>query len=148
MIERAAIGIAQVSLDGTFLEVNPRYCEITGYEANELIGRNFQEITYHEDIAPDLDNFQNALSGQFQSFKMEKRYQRKNGEIVWTSLTASLVRDKENNPQYFVSTVQDISEAKKIQKQLETFNSELEIRVARKTKFLSAAVSELGCVLI
>lgn len=143
MIAHAAIGIAQVSLDGTFLEVNPKYCEITGYEYEELIGRKFQEITHQEDLSPDLKNFENALLGEISSFTMEKRYIKKNGELVWTSLTASLVRDKDAQPKYFVSTVQDITESKLIQKKLEMFNAELEERVQRKTKYLSAAVAEL-----
>ncbi|MBX2986587.1 MAG: PAS domain S-box protein [Bdellovibrionaceae bacterium] len=80
MIERAAIGIAQVSMEGTFLDVNPRYCEITGYAAEELIGRRFHEITYESDLAehdsPERRVFaahRERQSGHFQGRRRKNR---------------------------------------------------------------------------
>jgi PAS domain S-box-containing protein len=110
--EDAAIGKALVSLDGNFLKVNRSLCEIVGYEDAELLSLTFQEITHPEDLDRDLNLVRQVLAGKIDKYQMEKRYFHKSGTAVWILLNVSLVRDLQQQPQYFIAQVQDISDRK------------------------------------
>src|ERR1043166_1837881 len=99
--EHAAIGMALVAPDGKWLRVNRSICEITGYSEEELLQRTFQDITHPDDLDLDLANVDKMLSGEIQTYQMEKRYFHKNGSIVWVLLSVSLVRDQNNQPLFF-----------------------------------------------
>lgn len=123
--ENAAVGMGRVALDGTWLEVNDRLCEITGYSRKELLAKSFQDITHHGDLAADLDNVRKLLAGEVNHFTMDKRYIRKDGRIVWVGLTVALQRDASKVPQYFISVVRDINDQKLAEQALresEAFN--------------------------
>ncbi len=111
-LEQAAVGIAQLSLDGRFLMVNDRFCEILGYSSDELLGRTFGEITDPADLEADLADTERLRSGAIRSHVMEKRYIHKDGRTVWARLAGSLVRDAEGKPLSFVAVVEDISARK------------------------------------
>ena len=110
--EQAAVGIAHVSPDGRWLRINQRLCNMLGYTAEELMTKAFQDITHPDDLENDLAQVSQVLSGEISSYSMEKRYFRKNGEVIWTDLTVSLVRDALGKSKYFISVVQDISDRK------------------------------------
>jgi PAS domain S-box-containing protein len=110
--EYAAIGMALVSLDGRWLKVNQALCNSIGYTVGELSNKTFQEITHPDDLEADLANVRQLLVGEISSYKMEKRYFHKDGRVVWVLLGVSLLRDKQNNPLYFISQIEDISENK------------------------------------
>lgn len=117
--EQAAVGISHVGLDGRWLRVNNRLCEILGYEREELLQMTFQDITHPDDMQPDLDRVQEAIAGEINGYHLEKRYIRKDGSVVWIQLTVSLVRDSETlAPEYFISVVEDISARKATETQL------------------------------
>lgn len=118
MLENAPIGMAVVSLDGRFEKANRALCEIVGYEAHELRKRTFQEITYPDDLETDLANVKKLLAGEISSFQMEKRYVRKDGQIVWVQLTGSLMRDSSGKPLHFIAQVENISHRKQVEEQL------------------------------
>lgn len=124
IFEHAAVGIAQVALDGTMLRLNPRFCDIVGYSEAELLALTFQDITHTDDLDLDLTNVETLLQGQAQTYSMEKRYIRKDGESVWVSLTVSLVRD-DQQPQYFIAVVEDISDRKQTEAQAKRQRIEL-----------------------
>ncbi len=107
--ENAAVGIAHVGLDGKWLRVNDRICQITGYTREHLLRTSFADITHPEDLEADWDNARRLLAGEIGTYAMEKRYIRKNGTIVPIELTASLARDERGEPSYFISVIQDIS---------------------------------------
>src|ERR671910_2800358 len=115
--EHAAIGAAQVGIDGRWLRVNRRLCEIVGYEREELLQRTFQDITHPDDLEGDLAHMRLLLEGELQTYTMEKRYLRKGGPEVWVNLTVSLVRDASGEPAYFIAVVEDISERKKTEQE-------------------------------
>ncbi|MFB2937997.1 PAS domain S-box protein [Aerosakkonemataceae cyanobacterium BLCC-F154] len=107
----AAIGMALVALNGEFIEVNHALCEILGYSETELLQRSFCAITHPEDLNAIGENIEQLLSGEKRSFQMEKRCIHKQGKVIWTIQSTSIIRDQENgNPLYFVSQIQDISD--------------------------------------
>ena len=110
--EQAAVGIAHVSLEGCFLRINQKFCEIVGYTPDEMLDLTFQEITYPVDLDEDVTHINELLAGEIDTYSMEKRYIHKNGELVWIHLTVSLIRNKIGQPQWFVSVIKDITERK------------------------------------
>lgn len=116
--EQAAVGIAHVGLDGAWLRVNMRLAEIVGYSREELLRCTFQDITHPQDIEQDVTLMQGLLAGEIKTYSIEKRYLRKDGDIVWINLTVSLVRDEEGSPVYFISVIEDISERKQAEAKL------------------------------
>jgi PAS domain S-box-containing protein len=110
--EHAAVGIVHVGPDRRFMRINPRMCEILGYSEEELLARTFDEITYPDDLSACRENVTRMLNDQQDTFTTEKRYVRKDGSLVWTQITASLVRGPQREPKYFVTIVEDISERK------------------------------------
>ncbi len=111
--ELAAVGIAHVSLDGRFMWVNRQFGDIVGYTTEEMLKRTFQEITYPEDLEPDLENVGRLLAGEVDGYSMEKRYIRKDASVVWVNLTVSLARDESGNPRHFISVIEDTTRRKR-----------------------------------
>lgn len=111
--EQAAVGIALVGLDGTWLKVNQKLCSIVGYNQEELLEKTFHDITYPSDLAEDLKNVQLLLDGKIKSYDIEKRYVKKDKSVVWINLTASLMRKRSGMPDYFIAVVQNIDDRKR-----------------------------------
>jgi diguanylate cyclase (GGDEF)-like protein/PAS domain S-box-containing protein len=112
IIENAPIGMAIVGTNGQWLDVNPALCKILGYTKEELLELDFQSITHPADLDRDLKNANRILTGEVDSYSVEKRYFHKNGTLVWVHLRASLIRNSEGQPSQFVSQIQDITERK------------------------------------
>jgi len=110
--ELAAVGIAHVGLDGRWLRVNQKLCEIVGFAPEELAHLTFQDITHPDDLNADLGLMNKMLAGEIQTYELEKRYITKPGVTIWVKLTVALIRDGAGQPDYFVSVVQDITPAK------------------------------------
>src|SRR5436305_7670371 len=72
--EQAAVGIAHVGLDGRWLLVNQRLCDIVGYPRDELLARRYQELTHPDDLAADLEQHRRLLGGEMATYALEKRY--------------------------------------------------------------------------
>jgi PAS domain S-box-containing protein len=115
--EHAAIGAAQVGIDGRWLRVNRRLGEIVGYEPEELLKTTFQDITHPDDLEGDIEQMGRLLKGELQTYTLEKRYLRGDGPVVWVNLTVSLVRDSAGEPAYFIAVIEDISERKKTEEE-------------------------------
>ncbi|MBD2482557.1 PAS domain S-box protein [Planktothrix sp. FACHB-1365] len=113
---QAAVGIAQVALDGQFIEVNPALCKITGYSHQELSQMNFQEITHPDDLEQDWELARQVLAREIPRYSLEKRYFCKDNSITWVNLTSSVVWDEFTGiPKYAVGIIEDISERKKVE---------------------------------
>ena len=112
IFQHAAIGVAQVSLDGRILLANRQYQAIVGYSADELAGKRARELTHPEDFGPQTQQIPRLLSGEIPSFTIEKRYVRKDGSVAWARLNESLVRDQDNRPKHFITVAEDITERK------------------------------------
>ncbi|WP_224241950.1 PAS domain S-box protein [Hyalangium gracile] len=107
--EQAAVGIAHVGVGGQLLRVNSKLAEIFGYEPQELLRLGITDLTYPDDIGPDLDLAMQVLEGTLATYSLEKRYLRRDGGFVWCNLTVSLVRKPDGLPDYFISVIEDIS---------------------------------------
>ncbi|HEU0175270.1 MAG TPA: PAS domain S-box protein [Blastocatellia bacterium] len=118
IFENAAIGIARVAPDGRWLDVNQRLCDIVGYTREELMTKTFSDITHPDDLESDWNQARRLLAGEIENYSMEKRYYRKDGSIVWVSLTVSVTRKADGSPDYFVSVVEDISARKQAEEKL------------------------------
>jgi PAS domain S-box-containing protein len=107
--ENAPIGIALIGISGRWLKVNASMCRMLGYTPEELFATNFQSLTHPDDLANDLAQVEEVLAGKITSYQMSKRYFHRSGRVVPAMLSVSLVRDREQRPQYFVSHVEDVS---------------------------------------
>jgi PAS domain S-box-containing protein len=110
--DQAAIGMAIVGMDGSWIRVNQALCQIVGYSETELLATDFQSITHPDDLAADLNLFGKTMRGEIRSYQMEKRYIHKKGHVVWITLNVSLILDKEGKPLFSFSQIQDITERK------------------------------------
>jgi diguanylate cyclase (GGDEF)-like protein/PAS domain S-box-containing protein len=117
-MQYSAVGMALVGLDGRWLQVNRAVCDLFGYEADALTRMTFQQITYPDDLEADLHFLADLLAGKIQSYRMEKRYIRKDGSTIWGMLAVSLVRNADGTPQHFISQIQDINHLKKVEAEL------------------------------
>ena len=121
----AAIGMALVGVDGRFLKVNRALCSILGFTDAELLATDFQSLTHADDLPADLDLVAQLLAGEIDHYHLEKRYLRRDKQIVWTLLSVSLVRNAADLPEFFVAQVQDISDRKRADFELQRLNSQL-----------------------
>lgn len=140
---QVAVGMAHVSLDGTFLILNQKFCDITGYSSEELMKLKFQNITHPEDLDRDLGYAHQLLSGEIQTYSLEKRYVTKQGKIVWINLTGSLVRSAEQKPLFFIAVIEDIGLRKQAESELSLLQLELEEKVRARTAELENASRQL-----
>ncbi len=108
-LEGAAHGMAIVDLNGRWLKVNKSLCQMFGYEEEEFLDTDFQQITYSEDLDLDLKLVNDCITGKRDKYSMEKRYLRKGGEVIWGHLSVAIVRDDTGNPMFFISQIQDIN---------------------------------------
>jgi PAS domain S-box-containing protein len=110
--ENASVGMAHMSLQGRWLRVNRKLCDITGYSAEELLTISFQGVTHPEDAARDLELLQSLLTNQIASYQVEKRYVRKDGSVIWVAIQVSVVFTPDGLADYGISVIQDISARK------------------------------------
>lgn len=114
----AALGMALVSLEGRWLDVNDALCGILGYTRAELLEIDFQTLTHADDLHTDLTLVGDLLAGRRDHYHMDKRYLGKAGNIVWGRLSVSLVRAENGEPLHFVSQIQDVTAQRQSGQQL------------------------------
>ncbi|WP_082792326.1 diguanylate cyclase [Neptuniibacter marinus] len=133
--EKAAIGLAHVDLQGKFIRVNSNLCQFLGYPEQELLETTFQSLSLPDDLEESFRWIRAVLAGEeVEDFSKIKRYYHKDGRLVWAKLTTTLVKNELNEPDYFVSSIQDISDLK---------NTEMLLRQSEeKFKTIIEAVSD------
>jgi PAS domain S-box-containing protein len=131
--EFAAIGKAIVGLDGKWLEVNHSLCELLGYSEKELLAKNFQSLTHPDDLDEDLVLTRRLSAGEIRNYQMEKRYVRRDGQVINTLLSVSLVRDGGGRPLYFISQIHNLTELKRAEDERR--------RAADRTRFVEQTIS-------
>jgi PAS domain S-box-containing protein len=146
--EQAPVGIGETDLDGIITAVNARICEITGYDADELVGRTIGSVTHPDDLAGDAELFAGLVAGAIPSYRRQKRYVRKDGAIRWIDLWVTLIRDAAGQPSSAVGIVQDITEHKRTEEALRENQSRLDFALhAVSAAFWEYEVGASGHVL-
>jgi PAS domain S-box-containing protein len=113
--EQAAIGIAHLTLGEEWISVNQRYCEITGYRREEILQLKLDALTHPDDVPASREFLTRIRSGELPEYKMEKRYIRKDGAVIWVHLTVSIVRASTGDPLYLVAFIEDITQRREAQ---------------------------------
>src|SRR5215213_8521117 len=116
--DNAAIGMAVVSVDGSWLQVNESLCKLLGYSEHELRATSFQRLTHTEDLRHVQSHIQRVLEGYVPSHEQEKRYLHEQGHTVWVQWHVSLLKDSETGAKRLFFQVQDISDRKKAEEKL------------------------------
>lgn len=125
LFQNAAIGIAITDASGRFLNTNPAYCAMTGYSEDELRQKTFQELTYPGDLPDNRQILENALN-ESANFKVEKRYVRKDGGVVWVELWGSHVKSEEGDVKYILAVARDITKKKKAEEERQKLHLQIE----------------------
>lgn len=124
--QQAAVGIAHIAPDGRWLRVNDKLCAIVDHPREELLRQDFQSITLDEDLASELVLMREAMDGDSDSYRLEKRFLRRDGTQVWTGVTVSLARTPSGQPKYFIAVIEDISARKQTEESLRLAQRALE----------------------
>ncbi|MEO6354396.1 MAG: PAS domain S-box protein [Burkholderiaceae bacterium] len=139
IFERAGVGIAMVAPNGGWMNVNEALCEIVGYSQDELARLTFQDITHPDDLDIDLIFLQQLVSGEIGGYQLDKRYRRKDGELVWINLNVTKQVNENNELKYFVAVIKDIQARKEAEASLAALRRDLEKRVDERTLSLRTA---------
>jgi PAS domain S-box-containing protein len=115
---KGAIGMAMVRLDGRWIRANPAFCDLIGYDEEELQEINFAEVTHPDDLEANFEGDERLLAGVASDYQLEKRYIRKDGEPVWVLLSVSLGRDEDEEPSHYIVHAHDISLRKRTEADL------------------------------
>jgi len=127
--DNSAVGIAHNDLEGRWLRVNQKFCEMIGYSREELLQRSFYDVSLPDELIVEADQHARLVQGQQSSYSLEKHIRRKDGTIRWMNVTVTLQRDCDGAPAYTMAIAQDISERKKAQEALQLANSHLDAAV-------------------
>lgn len=116
--ENAPIGMALVSPEGKWLQINHRISEILGYTQEELISLKLQDIVHPEDFEPDSVLLTRLLEGNKNNHQVERRYFHKNGGLVTAILSVSIVQDEQDIPLYLIKQITDITRQRQSEEDL------------------------------
>ncbi len=122
--DQALIGMVLIDLEGDFLAVNSYVSDMLGRTVDELLEMNLRDIIHPENVHIEARRRKELIAGDIEQILLEKRYIRKDGEIVWGRFSASLLRDTLGDPLHIVAHLQNLTE----QKQIETEKRRLEIQ--------------------
>ena len=139
VFDLSTIGIALVGMDGRFQQVNPALCNMVGYTAEELCQKSFNDITHEADKKIGLDFIRDVLLGNVNNTRYDKRYIHKNGSSIWVYVSNDVVRNTAGQAEYFIAHIQNITESKHAQEELEKHQTSLEILIQQRTEELQAS---------
>ena len=141
--DSAAVGMALVARDGRWLKVNQSLCTILGYSQEELLSTTFHALTHPKDLYSGSESIRQVLAGELRFCQLEKRYFHKDGHSVWVLLSISQVCDSDGEPAYLIFQMQDISEDKRAQSELQEAKEVAEAANRAKSSFLANMSHEI-----
>lgn len=124
--EQAAVGIVHFTPDKKVLRMNQKLCDIVGYSKDELLSIASWELTLAEDRGVEVPHIEAVWSGNAGSRTYEKRFIRKDGEVIWAEVTISLLRTAAGLPKYLIAVIDDITGRKRVQEQAERLAAVIE----------------------
>jgi PAS domain S-box-containing protein len=116
--EHAPIGMALISTEYRLNRVNVALCEALGYTKEELASRTFMDITHPDDVGKDKELADKLFRGEIPSYRLEKRFRTKDGQLAWLDLSAFVIRDENGEPIYGFAMVENITERKRSEEAL------------------------------
>jgi PAS domain S-box-containing protein len=140
IFELASSGLAQVGLDGRFVRVNRRLCEMFGYSEAELVGMSAKDISHPEDRDAVDERRTKLMAGEVDTLRMEKRYRRKDGTTVWVQVAIAMERDAAGQPLYAISVLDDITARKHAEEALR----ESEARYRSTFELAGSGIAHIG----
>lgn len=137
IFDLAGSGKAQADpATGLFVRVNRKFCEITGYSEQELLGMRYRDLTHPDDLAAEHERVRPVMAGESDEWELEKRYVRKGGQVLWVKVTGALLRDAEGRPYRTVATIHDITAQRELMAHLQESGRQ-------KDRFLGVLAHEL-----
>ncbi len=147
IFEQAAVGVAEIEVGtGRFLTVNRFLCEMVGRTEEEMLAATFQTITHPDDLHLHEDKTAQLLSGKIGHYDLEKRYIRKDGEIIWVNLTSSPLWKQGEAPSRNIIVVQNITERKRAEEE-KRLNQERAERLAEEMSMIAEIGRVVGSTL-
>jgi diguanylate cyclase (GGDEF)-like protein/PAS domain S-box-containing protein len=116
--EDAPIGMTITALDGSYMRVNRELAAILGYPRDELLAMTYGDLVHPDDLPRDQEAVRAMLAGERPAYTTEKRYIHAEGHVIWVHFHASLVRDAEGEPAYFLTHSQDITDRREYEREL------------------------------
>jgi PAS domain S-box-containing protein len=141
--QEGPFGMVMVDKESRFIKANPAFCKIIGYTEEEIQNLKFIDITHNDDINTDITNVKKLINGEIPIYKTEKRYIRKDGQVLWASLTATANYDGDGNFLYNLAIIENITPRKNAENEIMKLNESLEQKVIKRTEQLELANKEL-----
>ncbi len=144
--EQLPVGVAHSDRAGRILKFNAAFCRMLGFEPEDLSGKTFAQITYPEDVERSRGEMERLWRAEIPSYRLEKRYLAKSGEITWIRLTAALVRGSSGTVESAVGILEDISARRLAEEQLARLHQEMlaASRQAGKAEVAADVLHNLG----
>ena len=117
VFEEGPLGLALQGRNHRFLKVNTSFCQMVGYSEAALLQMAFIDITHPDDVQAEVELAERLFRREMPFYRMQKRYVKKNGDVIWVKLTKSVIADNNGEPLYGLTMVEDITEAKRVQEE-------------------------------
>lgn len=143
LYENSPFGMVLSDKSFVFLKVNPSFCRMLGYDEPEFKQMTFRDITHPVDAQRDLVNVAKLMNKEVDVYRTEKRYLRKDGSIMWGSLTVTSIYNSNGGFLYNLGVVEDITLRKEAEAEVAQLNATLEQRIVQRTAQLEEANKEL-----
>jgi len=129
------------------INVNKAFCDMIGYSLEELSeGATWQQVSHPEDVQETQKLMASLIANEIPSARFTKRYIHKDGHIIWADVSTSLRRAADGSPEYFMTSMLDITERIRAEQEIMHLNAGLELRVEERTEELTAMNEELASV--
>jgi len=125
IMDHSAVGMALLDPNGRFLRLNRALCQMLAASQDDLIGTPFHAITHPADLAANLREVRKMLDEGTESYQTEKRYIRRDGQILWAITSVALVRKPDGKPSHFIKQIQDITKRKAAEERVEVQSAAL-----------------------
>lgn len=126
LFEMVAAGMVVLDINNHIVQVNPAFCDFLGYTAEELLNRAIEDVTHPDDRERTMANYVRLMTTDATPVHYEKRYLRKDGEVVWGYVSVARLAEDEKKERFCIALVQDISNRKQAEEQLRVANQELD----------------------
>ena len=123
--QNAPIGMALCNMDGSIVQMNPAFYRMLEYSESELKQLTFRDFTHPEDLEKQMPFYEKCVRGEIDSYQMDKRYIKKDGEIIWVDMTVAITKDTDRQPLHALIMVEDITEVRMAEENRQRLESQL-----------------------